>query len=121
MRATIIHKPGDIRVKNVADPKITPGQFVIGAFFASDNTCPICRDGYQTSCPHKEFVGGAQAEYLRVERIRELTGGHGAESVLECVGTNESMRQALRSARPGGNVGFVGVPHGVTVPAEEHF
>ena len=93
MRATIIHKPGDIRVEDVADPKITPGQFVIGA----------------------------QAEYLRVERIRELTGGHGAESVLECVGTNESMRQALRSARPGGNVGFVGVPHGVTVPAEEHF
>ena len=45
---------------------VAPGQFVIGSFFASDNTCPICRAGYQTSCVHREFVGGAQAEYLRV-------------------------------------------------------
>src|SRR5205823_9981286 len=45
---------------------IKPGQFVIGSFFASDNTCPHCRAGYQTSCQHKEFVGGAQAPLLRV-------------------------------------------------------
>src|SRR5512137_2307194 len=45
---------------------IKPGQFVIGSFFASDNTCPICRDGYQSSCLHKELVGGAQAPLLRV-------------------------------------------------------
>lgn len=45
---------------------IKSGQFVIGSFFASDNTCAICRAGYQTSCPHKEFVGGCQAEYIRV-------------------------------------------------------
>jgi threonine dehydrogenase-like Zn-dependent dehydrogenase len=47
---------------------IKPGQFVIGSFFASDNTCEICRAGYQTGCPHREFVGagGAQAEMLRV-------------------------------------------------------
>src|SRR6266571_4535937 len=45
---------------------IKPGQFVIGSFFASDNTCPHCQVGYQTSCDHKEFVGGAQAEFLRV-------------------------------------------------------
>src|SRR5436190_15268843 len=42
------------------------GQFVIGSFFASDNTCPNCRAGYQTSCQHKELVGGAQASRLRV-------------------------------------------------------
>src|SRR5881409_4219659 len=45
---------------------IKAGQFVIGSFFASDNTCPHCHAGYQTSCQHKEFVGGAQAPLLRV-------------------------------------------------------
>src|ERR1700704_3311384 len=50
---------------------IKPGQFVIGSFFASDNTCPHCHHGYQTSCQHKEFVGGAQAPLLR---CRSLTG-----------------------------------------------
>src|SRR5919197_5583278 len=47
---------------------IKPGQFVIGSFFASDNTCEICRAGYQSSCVHREGVGegGAQAELLRV-------------------------------------------------------
>src|ERR1700677_994795 len=45
---------------------IKPGQFVVGSFFASDNTCPHCRAGYQTSCQHREFVGGAQAPLLRV-------------------------------------------------------
>jgi threonine dehydrogenase-like Zn-dependent dehydrogenase len=54
-------------------------------------------------------------------RIKELTGGIGADSVLECVGTNESMQQALRATRPGGNIGFVGVPHGVNLPAGELF
>ncbi|HEU4755449.1 MAG TPA: zinc-dependent alcohol dehydrogenase family protein [Agromyces sp.] len=47
-----------------------------------------------------------------VARVLELTGGIGADRVLECVGTKESMDQALRSARPGGMVGFVGVPNG---------
>jgi threonine dehydrogenase-like Zn-dependent dehydrogenase len=45
---------------------IKPGQFVIGSFFASDNTCPHCQAGYQTSCQHRQFVGGAQAPMLRV-------------------------------------------------------
>ncbi|MDP4197859.1 MAG: alcohol dehydrogenase catalytic domain-containing protein, partial [Bacteroidota bacterium] len=45
---------------------IKPGQFVIGSFFASDNTCPNCKNGYQTSCEQREPVGGAQAPYLRV-------------------------------------------------------
>jgi threonine dehydrogenase-like Zn-dependent dehydrogenase len=45
---------------------IRPGQFVIGSFFASDGTCPNCRAGFQSSCLHREFVSGAQAEALRV-------------------------------------------------------
>src|SRR5437588_12762342 len=45
---------------------VRAGQFVIGSFFASDNTCPHCHAGYHTSCQHREFVGGAQAPLLRV-------------------------------------------------------
>jgi threonine dehydrogenase-like Zn-dependent dehydrogenase len=203
---------------------IAPGQFVIGSFFASDNTCETCRAGFQSSCVHREYVGagGAQAEYLRVpladgtlvatpevpsedlvpsmlaasdvlgtgwfgavaadvrpgatvavvgdgavgllgvlaarelgaERIiamsrhesrqklatefgatdivsgrgddgvaavKELTGGLGAHSVIEAVGTQESMMQAIRATRPGGAVGYVGVAHDVTLPGEELF
>jgi threonine dehydrogenase-like Zn-dependent dehydrogenase len=201
---------------------VKPGQFVIGSFSASDNTCPICHAGYQTSCVHQEWVNGCQAEYVRipladgtlvttperpedkmlpdllalsdvmgtgwyaavaaevkpgatvavvgdgavglsavlaarelgasqviamsrheprqrlarefgatdivaergdagVERIKELTDGLGADAVLECVGTDESMKQALRSTRPGGNMSFVGVPHGVNLPVRELF
>jgi threonine dehydrogenase-like Zn-dependent dehydrogenase len=201
---------------------IRPGQFVIGSFFASDNTCPNCRAGYQTSCQHRELVAGAQAPLLRVPladgtlvatpdvppddlipsllaasdvlgtgwfaanaanvkpgktvavvgdgavgllgvlsakqlgaeriiamsrhdsrqklardfgatdivtergdegvaRIKELTNGIGADSVLECVGTETSMMQAIKSARPGGYVSYVGVPHGVTLKADALF
>ena len=202
--------------------KIKPGQFVIGSFFASDNTCPNCQAGYQTSCQHREFVSTAQAPVLRVpladgtlvptrdvpsadlipslltlsdvmgtawfaadaaavrpgktvvvvgdgavgllgvlsarqmgaeriiamsrhesrqklarefgathvvtergdegnSRIKQLTNGIGADSVLECVGTQESMMQAIRSTRPGGSVGYVGVPHGVALDGQELF
>jgi threonine dehydrogenase-like Zn-dependent dehydrogenase len=201
---------------------IKPGQFVIGSFFASDNTCPICQHGYQSSCRHREFVGGAQASMLRVPladgtlvatrnvppedlipslltvsdvlgtgwfaataanvkpgmtvavvgdgavgllavlsarqmgaeriiamsrhesrqklarefgateivtergddgvaRIKDLTDGIGADAVLECVGTPESMMQAIRSTRPGGFVSYVGVPHGVELNGTELF
>jgi len=201
---------------------LKPGQFVVGSFFASDNTCPICRAGYQSSCQHAEFVGGAQAPVLRVPladgtlvatpgvppkdmipsllstsdvfgtgwfaaeaanvkpgmtvavvgdgavgllgvlsakqmgaeriiamsrhearqklarafgatdivtergddgvaRIKELTDGIGADSVLECVGTQESMKQAIGSTRKGGYVSYVGVPHGVQLEGQELF
>ena len=201
---------------------IKPGRFVIGSFFASDNTCPHCRAGYHTSCRNMAPVGGAQAEYLRVPladgtlvptpeappddlipsllttsdvfgtgwfaavaanvepgktavvvgdgavgllgvlsakqmgaeriiamsrhetrqklarefgatdivtergeegvaRIKDMTGGIGADSVLECVGTQESMMQAIRSTRPGGFTGFVGVPHGVEIDGRKLF
>lgn len=204
---------------------IAPGQFVVGSFFASDNTCEICRAGYQTSCVNREILGtggGAQAQRMRVpladgtlvatpdvpdddlvpdflaasdvlgtgwfgavaaeagpgktvavvgdgavglcavlaarelgaerviamsrhaarqqlarefgatdivtergdagvERIKELTHGLGAHSVIEAVGTQEAMMQAIRSTRPGGHVGYVGVSHDVTLPGEELF
>jgi threonine dehydrogenase-like Zn-dependent dehydrogenase len=203
---------------------IKPGQFVVGSFFASDNTCEICQAGYQTSCINKQPVGanGAQAESLRVPladgtliatpdipaddlvpsllaasdvlgtgwfgavaahagphktvavvgdgavgllavlaakqlgaerviamsrhqprqqlavafgatdivtergddgvaQIKELTGGLGAHSVIEAVGTQESMLQAIRSTRPGGHVGYVGVAHEVELPGDELF
>ena len=203
---------------------VRPGQFVVGSFFASDNTCEICRSGYQSSCLHREPVGalGAQAERLRVPladgtlvatpevpsddlvpsllaasdvlgtgwfaaaaaevgpgrtvavvgdgavgllgvlaarqfgaeriiamsrhetrqklaldfgatdivtergdegvaRIKDMTGGLGAHSVIEAVGTQESMMQAIGSTRPGGHVGFVGVAHGVALPGTPLF
>jgi len=201
---------------------VKPGQFVIGSFFASDNTCPTCQIGYQSSCQHRELVGGAQAPFLRVPladgtlvptlavpaddlvpsllttsdvlgtgwfaadaanvrpgstvvvvgdgavgllgvlsarqigaerimamsrhesrqklarefgatdivtergekgvaRIKELTKGVGADSVLECVGTQESMMQAIQSTRPGGFVSYVGVPHSVELNGEQLF
>jgi threonine dehydrogenase-like Zn-dependent dehydrogenase len=203
---------------------VKPGQFVVGSFFASDNTCEICQAGYQTSCIHRQPVGaiGTQAERARIpladgtlvaaqetppddlvpsllaasdvlgtgwfgavaaeagpgktvavvgdgavgllavlaarqlgaERIiamsrheprqklalefgatdivtergdggvaavKDLTGGLGAHSVIEAVGTQESMMQAIRSTRPGGHVGYVGVAHGVELPGQELF
>lgn len=201
---------------------VKQGQFVIGSFFASDNTCPTCQIGYQSSCQHRELVGGAQAPFLRVPladgtlvatseipsealipsllalsdvmgtgwfaadaanvkpgstvavvgdgavgllgvlsakkmgaeriiamsrhpsrqklarefgatdivsergeegiaRIKELTRGIGADSVLECVGTQQSMTQAINCTRPGGYIGYVGVPHGVSLDGEQLF
>ena len=201
---------------------VRPGQFVVGSFFASDNTCQICRAGYQTSCVHRESFGAAQAQRMRVPladgtlvstpdvpdaelvpdllaasdvlgtgwfaavaaeagpgktvavvgdgavgllavlaarelgaerviamsrheprqrlarefgatdivtgrgdegvgQIKALTSGLGAHSVIEAVGTQESMLQAIRSTRPGGHVGFVGVSHDVSLPGEELF
>jgi threonine dehydrogenase-like Zn-dependent dehydrogenase len=56
-----------------------------------------------------------------VARIKDLTNGLGAHSVIEAVGTHESMMQAIRATRPGGHVGYVGVPHDVELPGEELF
>jgi threonine dehydrogenase-like Zn-dependent dehydrogenase len=56
-----------------------------------------------------------------VDRIKDLTKGIGADSVLECVGTPESMMQAISSTRPGGHIGYVGVPHGVELNGEKLF
>ena len=56
-----------------------------------------------------------------VELVMEMTGGIGADAVLECVGTEDSVAQALRSARAGGMVGWVGVPHVTLLPQEHMF
>ena len=58
---------------------------------------------------------GAEA----VERVRELTGGYGAHSVLECVGLEQSELTAIEIARPGGAVGRVGVPQDEAMPASQ--
>jgi threonine dehydrogenase-like Zn-dependent dehydrogenase len=201
------------------------GDFVVGSFVISDNTCEICRAGYQSYCVHREFVHGTigtQAEKARiphadgtlvatpgqpdadlipsllaasdvlgtgwfaavaaeagpgktvavvgdgavgllgvlaakqlgadriiamsrhesrqelargygatdivaergdagVDRIKKLTDGLGAHSVIEAVGTQESMMQAIRATRPGGHVGYVGVSHDVALPGDELF
>src|SRR6266853_3869913 len=57
---------GIVEEVGCAVTSIKPGQFVIGSFAASDNTCPHCRAGYQTSCAHRQWVVGAQAPFLRV-------------------------------------------------------
>jgi threonine dehydrogenase-like Zn-dependent dehydrogenase len=203
---------------------VRPGDHVVGSFVASDNTCEICRAGYQSRCVHQVMMGsvGTQAQYARipladgtlvampgeppadlvpsllaasdvlgtgwfaavaaeagpgrtvavvgdgavgllgvlaaqqlgaeriivmsrhadrqelarrfgatdiveergdagVARIRELTGGLGAHSTIEAVGTQESMDQALRATRPGGHIGFVGVSHDVSLDGAELF
>jgi threonine dehydrogenase-like Zn-dependent dehydrogenase len=56
-----------------------------------------------------------------VAKIKEMTKGVGADAVLECVGTQESMMQATQATRPGGGVGYVGVPHGVELDGEKLF
>lgn len=53
--------------------------------------------------------------------VREVLDGIGADCVLECVGTTESMKQAMLSTRPGGRVGYVGVPHGVELDVKKMF
>src|SRR5437764_5495511 len=82
--------------------KIKPGQFVIGSFFASDNTCPNCQAGYQTSCQHREFVSTAQAPVLRVPL---------ADGTL--VSTRDVPSADL--------IPSLGVPHGVALDGEELF
>lgn len=197
------------------------GDFVVGSFFASDNTCEICRAGYQSHCVHRVLMGliGTQSDRARipladgtlvatpaqpdadlipsllaasdvlgtgwfaavaaeagpgktvavvgdgavgllavlaakqlgaqriiafsrhadrqklarefgatdiieergddgVAKLKDLTNGLGAHSVVEAVGTQEAMMQAIRATRPGGHVGFVGVSHDVSIPGD---
>lgn len=201
---------------------VKPGQFVVGSFALSDNTCPHCAYGFHSSCEQREFMTGAQAQFARVPladgslvataehpaddlipsllatsdvlgtgwyaadaarvqpgstavvvgdgavglmgilaakqmgatriiamsrhksrqdlaleygatdivaergdagiaRIKQMTNRVGADSVLECVGTQDSMQQALQVARPGSMIGYVGVPHGVTFDGHNLF
>ncbi len=78
--------------------------------------------------PRQEIARAFGATHIVAERgveggkaIKEITDGIGADAVLECVGTDDAMRTAFTSARPGSMVGFVGVPHGVKLPVERMF
>jgi threonine dehydrogenase-like Zn-dependent dehydrogenase len=214
----VVEEIGD-EVKNV---KV--GDFVVGSFVISDNTCEICQSGFQSKCVHAEFVAqiGTQAEKARIPyadgtlvatpgqpdpelipallaasdvlgtgwfaavaaqagpgktvavvgdgavglmailaakelgaeriiamsrhkdrqelakfygatdiveergdegiaKIKELTGGLGAHSVVEAVGTQEAFMQAIGATRGGGHLGYVGVNYDVHVPGFELF
>ena len=201
---------------------VRPGQFVVGGFLTSDNTCPLCRVGAPANCQNRTGYNGCQSELIRVqnadgtllatpdapdaalvpsvlalsdvmctgwhaavcadvrpgstvvvvgdgavglsgvlaaaqlgagrviamsrhadrqaiarefgatdvvaergdagvEAVMDLTGGVGADAVLECVGTDDSVVQALRCTRPGAMVGWVGVPHVTDLPQEHMF
>lgn len=56
-----------------------------------------------------------------VAEVKRLTNGLGAHSTIEAVGSQQSMMQAIRSTRPGGHVGYVGLPHDVSLPGMEVF
>lgn len=78
--------------------------------------------------PRQELARAFGATHVVAERgreggaiVKEITGGVGADSVLECVGTDAAMRTAFGVARPGSTVGFVGVPHGVELPVRRMF
>ena len=96
---------------------IKPGQFVIGSFAASDNTCPHCRAGYQTSCAHRQWVVGAQAPFLRVPladgtlvATQELPSPHQVPSFLavsDVLGTGWFAADAA-NVKPGATVVVVG-------------
>jgi threonine dehydrogenase-like Zn-dependent dehydrogenase len=74
----------------------------------------------QVTVPGRAF-GPEERGNQGVARVRDLTIGLGAHSLIEAVGTQESMMQAVRSTRPGGHVGYVGVLHDVELPGEEMF
>ncbi|MGZ8745402.1 MAG: zinc-binding dehydrogenase, partial [Nocardioides sp.] len=78
--------------------------------------------------PRQEIARAFGATHVVAERgkeggavVKEITDGIGADSVLECVGTDQSMQTAFAIARPGSTVGFVGVPHGVELPIRRMF
>jgi threonine dehydrogenase-like Zn-dependent dehydrogenase len=98
---------------------VKPGQFVIGSFFASDNTCPHCKAGYARAFGAIHIVTERGDD--GVARIKDLTDGVGADAVLECVGTQESMLQAIGATRRGGFISYVGVPHGVQLEGQRLF
>src|SRR3954471_14200333 len=97
--------------------RIAPGQFVIGSFFASDNTCPHCRHGYQTSCQQRQPVLGAQAPRLRVPladgtlvATRDVPPADTIPSMLalsDVMGTGWFAADAA-NVKPGGTVVVVG-------------
>ncbi|TFJ95498.1 carbamoyl-phosphate synthase large subunit [Platysternon megacephalum] len=56
-----------------------------------------------------------------VAKVKELTDGIGADCVLECVGTESAILQAMQCTRPGGQMSWVGLPHIEQLPQEHMF
>jgi threonine dehydrogenase-like Zn-dependent dehydrogenase len=101
-----------------ADVKtVKKGDRVLAPFTFSDGSCEFCHHGLQTSCLHGGFWGakndGGQAETIRAPfadaTLKEMTKG-GSPHVLECVGVKSAIDTAIAIARPGGTIGYVGVP-----------
>jgi threonine dehydrogenase-like Zn-dependent dehydrogenase len=96
---------------------IKPGQFVIGSFFASDGTCPNCRAGYPSSCVHREFVGGCQAEAIRVPLADGTLVAVPGQPADEVIPSLQSLSDVMSTGwwaataaevRPGSTVAVVG-------------
>ena len=136
MRGTVLYGPGDVRFGAVA-AGAGPGRTVavvgdgaVGllAVLAARQLGAERIIAMSRHEPRQKLAREFGATDIVTERgdagvavIKELTGGLGAHSVIEAVGTQESMMQAIRSARPGGHVGYVGVSHGVELPGQELF
>jgi threonine dehydrogenase-like Zn-dependent dehydrogenase len=126
MKATVMYGAGDVRVENVSDPRILqPTDAIVRVTHAC-----ICGSDlwpYQQMEPTPtgrrmghEFIGIVEdtgSDVRTVKRVRALTNGLGAHSVLECVGHGQSTETALGIVRAGGAVGRVGVPQQETLPA----
>ena len=96
---------------------VRPGQFVVGSFCISDNTCPHCRFGFPSSCEHREFMSGAQAPYARIPladgtlvATAEMPSDDLIPSLLatsDVLGTGWYAAEAAR-VQPGGTAVVVG-------------
>ena len=106
MQGAILYGPRDVRFEERDAPTI--------AMSSHESRQKLAREFGATDIVTERGDEG-------VARIKELTYGIGADAVLECVGTQESMMQAISSTRPGGSVGYVGVPHGVELNGEGLF
>ena len=73
---------------------IKPGQFVVGSFATSDNTCPNCRFGYQSSCVHREWMVGAQAPVARARHRLHRFGSAGGRLLA---GFGRPQAQSVRA------------------------
>src|SRR5689334_19297596 len=108
---------GTVEEVGSAVKTIKPGQFVIGSFCASDNTCPNCRYGYHSSCQQREWISTAQAPRLRVPLAEgtlvataDLPTGELVPSLLtlsDVMGTGWFAADAA-NVKPGGTVAVVG-------------
>jgi threonine dehydrogenase-like Zn-dependent dehydrogenase len=129
VQGTVLYGPRDVRFEERPDPTIVEQTDAgISAVLAANQLGAeriIAMSRHESRQGLAREFGATEIVTERGEegaaRIKELTGGLGAHSVVEAVGTRESMMQAIRSTRAGGHVGFVGVLHDVEIPGEEFF